>query len=292
MKLMKKMLTVMFLTIISSTLVSVGGATHISAAENENVEIISVGVRQDFAPISFINDDGELEGFSYELLVEVDNLLPQYEFDYKPSEFSTMLTSLDSGHVRLVESLLESNEEREEKYLYGKEPYFIYEGYIYNLKENNFEPNSLPELAGHTVQGVIGQNSVAMINQYNELTDGELIETVTTKDSDVDVAIRQLQTGDYEAAFTSIFRINQVKETRGDIFFVSEHPAYANPTFMLFSKEDVELQEAVDSAIKELKENGKIDELIEKYEIAPEGKTLEDMFESYEKINEINFGDL
>lgn len=263
-----------------------------SQVAEDDVRVVQVGVRQDFAPICYLNDDGELEGFSYEMLVEIDNRLPQYEFEYKPSEFATMLTSLESGQVQMVESLLESNEEREEKFLYSDEPYFIYEGYIFNLDSSDFAPSSLPDLAGHKVEAVVGHNSVAMIDKYNELTDGEEIEKVTTQNNDIDVTMRMLETNEIDASFSSIFKLHEYESTRGEIYHVSDLPAYANPTYIVYGKEENQLKEDVDAVIKELKDDGTIDKLIEKYGVAPDGKTIEEMFETSDSINEINFGGL
>ncbi len=87
---------------------------------------IIVGTGTQFPNICFLDDKGNLTGYDVELVRAIDEKLPEYEFEFKTMEFSNLLLSLETRKIDFVAHQMEVNNEREEKFLFNKEPYNVF----------------------------------------------------------------------------------------------------------------------------------------------------------------------
>jgi len=97
-----------------------------TAQGGEDVQKIIVGTGTQFPNICFIDEKGNLTGYDVELVRAIDEKLPEYEFDLKTMEFSNLLLSLETRKIDFIAHQMEVNSEREEKFLFNKEPYNVF----------------------------------------------------------------------------------------------------------------------------------------------------------------------
>jgi len=152
-KTIKQLAAAAFLTALSAAILSGCGKKEASAAGG--VTKIVVGTGNAYEPYCYLDDKGNLAGYEYEVLKAVDHLLPQYEFDYQTSDFANVLISLDAGKIDIAAHQYEWNKERDEKYLFGKEPYTTYVTYL-AVADTRTDIQSLDDLKGLKVKSSTG----------------------------------------------------------------------------------------------------------------------------------------
>src|SRR5665647_1603899 len=81
------------------------------SASKTSPKTIVIGIGNAFKPYCYLDDKGKIAGYEYEVLQEVNKLLPQYKFEYQPAEFKTILVSLGAKKVDLAAHQYEKNPE-------------------------------------------------------------------------------------------------------------------------------------------------------------------------------------
>jgi L-cystine transport system substrate-binding protein len=127
-KRMRQLVFAGFLAVLLGAVLTGCGKKEASAGNG--VEKVVIGTGNSYEPYCYLDDKGNLAGYEYEVLKAVDELLPEYEFEFKTSDFANVLISLDAGKIDIGAHQYEWNKERDEKYLFGKEPYTTYVTYL------------------------------------------------------------------------------------------------------------------------------------------------------------------
>ena len=78
-------------------------------------------IRQDLYPTSYINEQGEPAGYDIDVIKKIDELLPEYEFEYEAVSQEALLTGLDTGKYKAAVAGFYSNDDRRAKYLFPEE---------------------------------------------------------------------------------------------------------------------------------------------------------------------------
>lgn len=98
---MKKSFILFLLTGIVAGMLSMSCSKKQAKVQNEK-RTITVAYRQNDIPYSWINEKGETVGYEYDLLREVEKLLPQYKFKYIGTTQEDALIGLDAGRNHIV----------------------------------------------------------------------------------------------------------------------------------------------------------------------------------------------
>lgn len=227
---------------------------------DEKVTTIRVGTGTSYKPYCYLDENGNLAGYELEVLKAVDDLLPQYEFEYETSDFTGLFSSLSQGKLDVVAHQVEYNEERGENYLFGKEPYTTYVTYI-AVPESVNNVNSLDDLAGKTAFLLAGGNAEYILEEYNkEHPDTQINLDIVQALSD-DEKVAGLKSGKWDFEISTKRDVEKEnKEYNAGMKVVGE-PVQTSDTYFVFQKGNTELQEVFDGAVKELKESGKLAEI-------------------------------
>nr|WP_152400265.1 transporter substrate-binding domain-containing protein [Paenibacillus cellulositrophicus] len=241
---------------------SKGGETSADTAANAaggTVKKIVVGTGTAFPKICFIDENGKLTGFDVELVREIDKRLPDYEFDIQTQEFSNLLLSLETKKIDFVAHEMEKNPERTEKYLFNKEPYAHWRNKIIVAKDND-SIHSLDDLKGKKVLTGATSAEAQILENYNKEHDNAI--QIVYQNGAANDTVNQITTGRVDATIGADFSLplidpqGKLKVTGDDL---SEHDI-----LFVFRKDDPEeqkLADAVDGAIKELKQDGTLGKL-------------------------------
>lgn len=262
-KRIQKTLIMIFALGLASATLFTGCAQKTSADDGkEQVRKVIVGTGNGYEPYCYLDDNGNLAGYEYEVLKEVDKLLPQYEFEYQTSDFTNVLISLDAGKIDIAAHQYEYNDERNEKYLFGTEPYTTYVTYLV-VPSDNEDIKSLDDLAGKTIYtGGKGSNSTYIVEAYNEEHPDNKINIENAESLTSEEFVQGLLSGKWDAAIATRRDVEKHNKAYGsDAIKIVGDPIQTSSTNYLFSKDDTQLQQDVDGAIKQLKENGKLAEI-------------------------------
>ncbi len=257
---LKIVITGLVLTLGATSLI---GCAKKSKGSEDGVTEVVVGTGNAYEPYCYLDENGDLAGYEYEVLKAVDELLPEYEFKYQTSDFANVLISLDSGKIDLAAHQYEWNEERENKYLFSKDAYTTYVTYI-TVAGNREDIKSLDDLQGLKVKSSTGSNATYILEQYNsEHKENPIIIDYIDNGTDEET-VTGLINGVWDATIATKRDVEKLNKNYGngsDVIKVIGDPVQSSSTYFLYDKENTKLQEAVDSVLKKLKETGKLAEI-------------------------------
>ncbi len=268
---MKKKFTILgiiFTMIFTMVVFSACGGGGEEAATDEGTESAETvtfkqGFDKDFPPYSYIGDDGKTTGFDVELAQAVCEL-NGWEYEGVPINWDAKEAELASGSIDCIWSGFTKSPDREPKFAWS-EPYSVNTIKIMVLEDSDIK--SAADLAGKKV-GVQGSTSAQeMLETPNAeggakdlrdtFGDFPAYDTYTVAVNDlkagaIDAIAIDVTTGDYQMT-----KVDGLKYLDEDIC----EEVYA----IGFRTDDTELAEQVNTALKTLAENGKMDEIGKKY---------------------------
>lgn len=235
-------------------------ASSSSSDKSEQVKKVIVGTGNDFEQVAFLDENGKLTGYDVEVIKEIDKRLTQYEFEFQTMDFSNILLSLETKKVDLAAHLFEKNPEREQKFLFNKEPYAYWRNKIIVASDNNDPIKTLDDLKGKKV--LIGPTSAQaqILENFNkENKDGI---DIVYQQNDANDDVQQVSSGRVYATLGADFLL-PIKDPQGKLKTVGDSLNEGNILYV-FRKDDAESQklaDAVDATIKELKADGTLAKL-------------------------------
>ncbi len=230
---------------------------NVSGEAEEKVKIV-VGTSASYKPWAFQESD-EIKGFEMDVWKEIAKR-NDYELEFKLGQFSGLVGMLDAGEIDTVAHQMSITPEREKKY-YFTEPYaysfydlFVAEDSEYQTKEN---------LQGLKVGCWLGGNGEATLRQINEEYDlGFDIVTYdgVSLENELDIGrLAGLWQGEIKTK--TVIEENNLAIRQLNEKLVYEINAYP------FRKDEAgqKITQEVAEAIKEIREDGTLKELSEKW---------------------------
>lgn len=248
------------------SLVGCGSASAAGSAEGVTKVVIGSGIN--YNPYCYIDENGDAVGYEYDVLAAIDELLPQYEFEYQSMAFDQLVLSLESGKIDVAAHQYEYTPEREQKYLFSGESYTSYITYLAVLIDS--EVTSLEDLAGQKVRtGGATSATTQILTKWNEEHPGQEVVLVNSESSSDEEGAAALKSGAAAATVlkkSDVTKMNKNFSDDGNDWLKSVgDPINNSKTYYLYRKDETELQQAIDGALKTLKENGTLSELAIKW---------------------------
>ena len=233
-----------------------------AAKGKSKVQKIIVGTGTQFPNVCFIDKDGKLTGYDVELVRKIDEKLPEYEFEFKTMEFSNLLLSLETKKIDFIAHQMEVNQERQEKFLFNKEPYNIFPLHVTVRKDNN-DIQSIKDLKGKKVIVGATSNSAVFLEKYNKENNAGI--EIVYAGNGPDSTINQIKTGRADATITTPFSVDFNNDAVDAQQKVVGEPLLNSKVYFLLRKDETPLQKRIDEALVELKQEGVISELSKKW---------------------------
>ena len=225
--------------------------------DNENILVL--GMDDSFPPMGFRNEDNELVGFDIDLATEVCNKLGM-TLEVQPISWAAKEQELDSGNIDCIWNGFGYTEERNEAMTLSD--IYIKDESIFFVKQDS-EYTSQDDLKGKKI-GI--QNGSTQERTLTESDFGNEIDEIVGY-SDYLIALMDLEAGNIDAVYmskiTGTYIINsQNKDFRS---FEAEGLSEESGMVIAFKKGNTELKDKIENAIKELKEEGILKEISEKW---------------------------
>jgi L-cystine transport system substrate-binding protein len=224
-------------------------------------------------PYDFVNDKGESDGFEVQVLKAVDELLPEYRFEFVPTTDDDLLIGVESGKYTLGIKGAWFTQERAQKYLFPKNNLAASIIGLAIRAENGDQIKDMESFAafsGKLVPIAPQSAQYAVVTEYNAAHPDKQITLVPSETFTNTDAYAWVLEGRYDAFFDIKLSFqNNVEKEDGPYHDLSGKLAYvpykAIPTWPLFNKNEQELADAYDNAIRQLTDSGKIQELSQQY---------------------------
>lgn len=233
----------------------------------EDVTKVLIGIRQDLFPTSYIDEKGEPSGYDIEIARKIDELLPQYEFEYEAVSQEALLTGLQTGKYAAAVAGFYDSDERRASYLFPQEPIG---GNIIGVAVRNedadkiYDWESIYDNGAKLIPQAPSGGIYGLLIEYNNEHPDKAIPFTETDWTDSSTAYNYVAGGDYDVYVTSknVFDETVKALGRDDLTF---NAFTAIKTWSLFNPAEQELAGAYDEALRQLKEDGVITELSIEY---------------------------
>lgn len=247
---MKKLL--LLIGISALTLSACSGESE-SAAETNTINVGTTGTSY---PNSY-EEDGELVGYDVEVTEHIAENLG-YDINWVTADFTGIMGQLEAGRVETLANAVALTEERAEIYEFT-EPYSFVGSQIVTHGDND-DINNLEDLYGKDVAGVLGSNHTKTLEEFDT---EDNFNVVTYEHREGALNDLDLQRIDGYVNSNTIL-LAEMNNRDVNIKFVGE-PIGLESTNFPFKEEDIELRDAFDDELQNLKDDGTLAELSEKY---------------------------
>src|SRR5690625_1741068 len=141
-----------------------------ASGEGEDVRTIKVAYAQDGKPITYIDENGNATGYDVEVLKLVDDMLPEYEFEFVNTTDDDLLIGVQQGKYQIGVKNAFITDERKEKFIYPEEFLGLSSTGLV-LKKENEDIQSLSDFASAEFKlAPIAANNAqyTVIDEYNQ----------------------------------------------------------------------------------------------------------------------------
>ncbi|EKB55769.1 substrate-binding periplasmic protein [Falseniella ignava] len=255
MKTCKKLVRiVMFLSLIFGFVFSPG--IYVQAEEQK---VVTLGALGNHPPFNFTDEEGKLVGYEVDVWEEIAKR-NNFKLEYQTATFDGLFQMLDQGKIDTILSQISITPDREEKYDFTET--YMYSPGGWFIREDAEEVKSFEDLHGKKVAIVPGGADEKM---YEKNDPDKKIEVVPFKDNQV--GIQAVAEGKIDATGTSIPGGAYLLKENPDLKLkisgyngITEHNA-----FPMNKDRDDDLVEVVSNTLKEMKEDGTLKKLAEKW---------------------------
>lgn len=263
---------------------SSGEATKNETEDGVKVRTVKVAYDQASKPISYIDDKGNPTGYDVEVMKLVDELLPEYKFEYVGTTSDDLLIGVEQGKYQVGVKNAFFTQERTEKFIFPKEFLGLSSAGLVLRKEDE-GIKTLADFAskGYSLAPIAANNAqYTIIDEYNKANPNNKVKLQAGDAFTVDV-VQWVNEGrvDGGVMIEGPFK-QQVLADDGAYHNLKDEVVYNEfaviKTWPLFNKKEQEFADAYDKAIAQIKEQKKTSELSKEFY----GR---DLFEVLENVN-------
>lgn len=275
---MKKILrTLGVLVIVAITAISLGCGKSSDKSANSTAQdgkkVIRVAFTNYYVPYDFVNKEGKEDGIEVQIMKEVANLLPQYQFEFVPTSDDDLLIGVESGKYDVGIKGVWQTEARKAKFVF---PQNHIAASVIGLTFRKSDADKIKDMdsfgkIGGKLVPIAPQNAqYAIVEDYNKNHPDTPIKLLPSESFQIADAYTWVLEGRYDAFFDiELAYKNNVVDEKGTYHKFNDQLAYvrykAIPTYPIFNKKDQEVANAYDKAIEQLTKSGKVQELEQKY---------------------------
>ena len=232
----------------------------VKAAEKEFI----VGFDAEFPPYGYLDENGEYVGFDLDLAEEVCNR-NGWKLVKRPISWDSKDSELASGAISCIWNGFTMTG-REDDYTFS-EPYV--DNSIVVVVAADSDIQSLEDLAGKVVATQADSSALTALTDDSEDNKDNIALAATFADlqqvADYNSAFMNLEAGSIDAIAVDIGVAQYQISSRGDMFRQLDTPISTEQYAIGFKKGNTELLDAINASIANLKESGKLDEIVAKY---------------------------
>ena len=237
----------------------------VSVYADADSKTLTVGFDAQYPPFGYKDDNGEYVGFDLDLAQEVcDNL--GWELVKKPINWDSKDMELNSGSIDCIWNGFTMNG-REDDYTFSV-PYVDNSQVIVVAEDSGIE--KLTDLAGKTVGVQAASAALDLLKSEEEGGQKELADTfgALNEFADYNTAFTELQAGALDALAIDVGVAKYQLNSRGEGFKILDETLNTEQYAIGFKKGNDELCDIVNADLQKLADDGTVEKLAEKYEIA------------------------
>jgi ABC-type amino acid transport substrate-binding protein len=265
---MKRIISLALTLVLALSIAACGNNSNTSGATASEPKTITVGLINGIHKISILDEDGNWQGYDYQTLVRIDELLPQYVFKYEAiNDFQAAFVGLDTKAFDILSIHASWTEERAAKYLLGDASHHENAGYTLKVKKgSSIVVKNEDDLGGLKIAVPPGVSFASTVEKFNETHPDNKIEIVWDTGT-VEQQLANLKSGAIDALFGEQMNDKALLEAYGEDAFdiAGSHLFYdankKNGTYLLYNYGSEALTSEIDAAINKLLDDGTLSKL-------------------------------
>ena len=240
-----------------------GGSTaanHLEAIKQAGV--IKVGTSADYPPFESVDASGNKIGFDIDLMTEIAKRLG-VKIEWVDMPFDSLIAAVQEGKIDASISAFNYSEERDQTidfsdaYYTSEDAFTVAEGFAGTIANPGDVANfKVGVQTGTTQDGWLTDTLVAT---------GKLPEENLFRYDRVDQAMLDLQNGRIEVMMSDYIPAQALVEQLGGLTIVYHGVLSSGPMNIVIPNDDKELQQAINEILKQLQDEGFINDLAVKY---------------------------
>jgi len=239
-------------TVAALSLSMVGGVLSVAA----QADTLRVGMSGGYFPFTFVEQD-ELKGFEVDVM-NAEGEVTGDDIEFVTASFSGLAGMLESGRIDTIANQITITPDREAKYVFTS-PY-VYDGAQVVVRAGNDTIEGVEDLSGKSVAVNLGSNYEQLLREQPNADEID----IRTYESNIeqDVAL-----GRVEAFVMDRVSATQVIKEKGLPLELAGQPFSTIENALPFRDDEAgrEQRDRVDAALAELRENGELREISEKW---------------------------
>ena len=263
-KIAKTVLTALLGTALAVGLTGCGkdAADGGAAKSADGKKVVTVAHTNYYVPYDYVNEQGESDGFEVAVMKEVAKKLPQYEFKFVPTSDDDLLIGVESG-----------------KYTVGTKGIWITDARttsVIGLTIRKDTANEIKDMASFAkfsgkIVPIAPQDARYMVvDTYNKENPDNQIKLTSSESFQNADAYSWVMEGRYDGYLdVELSYKNNIAKEDAPYHAFSDKLTYVRykgiPTYPIFNKNEQAFANEYDKAIEELRAEGKIAELEQKY---------------------------
>ena len=234
-------------------------ATGVEKTTEEKV--LRVGTNPDFKPFEYIGENKQVAGFDIDLMNMIGEEIG-YKIEWNTLSFDGLIPALKAGQIDAIIAGMSATEERKKAVDFSDVYYYTQFAYV-KLKDNN-EITKLDDLKDRKIG--------AQMATIQDAEAKRLSPKGAVANESIVTLIQELKNKGIEAiVLEDAVASNYVSENPELVIFDMKSMDENVGAAIAFDKDkNTELVKKVNDALKKLKENGKYDELLKKYNLVKE----------------------
>ena len=221
------------------------------------------------APLSWVDEKGEKHGYEYDVLLEVNKRLKDYQLDIQAVPPETQDVMMESGDAKVATGGYFKNAQREQNFLLPESPIGASSLMVYVLKGNENKYNSFEDVVKANLKLVpLTPNGGAyrIVDEWNK-KHGNLLKEIPVQ-SGVSVAerVKGLKEGQYDALIIpNNLGVEELAAKQGIELAAIKEPIKVNATYVIVNKKEEKLAGEINEALKELRSDGTLAKISTKW---------------------------
>ena len=221
------------------------------------------------APLSWVDEKGEKHGYEYDVLLEVNKRLKDYQLDIQAVPPETQDVMMESGDAKVATGGYFKNAQREQNFLLPESPIGASSLMVYVLKGNENKYTSFKDVVKANLKLVpLTPNGGAyrIVDEWNK-KHGNLLKEIPVQ-SGVSVAerVKGLKEGQYDALIIpNNLGVEELAAKQGVELAAIKEPIKVNATYVVVNKKEEKLAGEINAALKELRADGTLAKISTKW---------------------------
>ena len=222
-------------------LVSCGNSGSKQEAPKEEKMKVRVGVEADYPPYTFTDQSGKMTGYDVEVLEEIGKR-KNFDVEFLVTPWDGMFLGLEA-----------------EKYDFTDE--YLVSGPQIIVKKGRTDIQKIDDFKGKKIMSSVGSEYNELLKKYNKDEQFKIVYY----DGDVTVAFDEIVQGRADATINDRLTAGYFIKQKGDIIELVGDPIERSTAHMIVRKNDNKLKEAINEGLKEMKADGTLSKLSEKW---------------------------